>query len=108
MTMHIDSEKYYFDKAAADRVVTFIETFCTHTKGDLAGQPFLLGAPYCKAGSNTALHSTKAFLPNRIQSTGTIAAQSFSMNCMRKSVGGICGTFWALQCCHEASPSFWL
>lgn len=34
--------KYYFDQDAADRVVTFIETYCSHTKGDLAGQPFIL------------------------------------------------------------------
>ena len=30
------------DNEAADRVVRFIETFCTHTKGDKAGAPFIL------------------------------------------------------------------
>ncbi len=35
---------YYHDEAAAQRVISFIETFCTHTKGDLAGQPFILEA----------------------------------------------------------------
>ena len=34
--------KYYFDKDAAIRAVSFIEKFCTHTKGELAGKPFLL------------------------------------------------------------------
>ena len=34
--------KYYFDKEAADRAVSFIEKFITHTKGELAGQPLLL------------------------------------------------------------------
>ena len=33
---------YYFDKQAADKVISFIETFITHTKGELAGQPFIL------------------------------------------------------------------
>ena len=34
--------KYYFDKEAADRAVSFIEKFITHTKGELAGQPLIL------------------------------------------------------------------
>lgn len=34
--------KYTFDKKAADRVVTFIENYCTHVKGELAGKPFIL------------------------------------------------------------------
>ena len=34
--------KYYFDKEAADRAVSFIEKFISHTKGELAGQPLLL------------------------------------------------------------------
>ena len=34
--------KYYFDKEAADRAVSFIEKFITHTKGELAGKPLLL------------------------------------------------------------------
>ena len=33
---------YYFDKSAAQKAVGFIETFITHTKGELSGQPFLL------------------------------------------------------------------
>ena len=33
---------YYFDKRAAKKAVGFIETFITHTKGELSGQPFLL------------------------------------------------------------------
>ena len=33
---------YYFDKSAAKKAVGFIETFITHTKGELSGQPFLL------------------------------------------------------------------
>lgn len=35
---------YYFDEEAANRAVEFIEKFCTHVKGDLGGQPFLLEA----------------------------------------------------------------
>ena len=34
--------KYYFDKQSADRSVSFIEEFITHTKGELAGKPLLL------------------------------------------------------------------
>ena len=34
--------KFYFDKDAAKKSINFIETFCTHTKGELAGKPFLL------------------------------------------------------------------
>ena len=33
---------YYFDKQAASKAISFIETFITHTKGELAGQPFIL------------------------------------------------------------------
>ena len=33
---------YYYSEEAAQRVVNWIEMFCTHTKGDKAGQPFLL------------------------------------------------------------------
>ncbi|MBC8266361.1 MAG: terminase large subunit [Flavobacteriales bacterium] len=35
-------DKYYFDKEAADRAVSFIEEFITHTKGELAGKPLIL------------------------------------------------------------------
>lgn len=33
---------YVFDQAKADRVCRFIETFCIHSKGQWAGQPFKL------------------------------------------------------------------
>ena len=33
---------YYYDSDAADKAVLFIEKFCTHVKGELAGAPFLL------------------------------------------------------------------
>lgn len=35
-------DKYHFDKAAAERVISFIETFCAHIRGDKAGEPLLL------------------------------------------------------------------
>ena len=35
-------KKYYYDKEAADKAVRFIEKFLTHTKGELAGKPFIL------------------------------------------------------------------
>ena len=34
--------KYYFDKKAAEKAIGFIETFVTHTKGELTGQPLKL------------------------------------------------------------------
>ena len=34
--------KYYFDKIAAEKAIGFIETFCTHTKGEKAGEPLKL------------------------------------------------------------------
>ena len=34
--------KFYFDKEAASKAVNFIETFCSHTKGELTGTPLLL------------------------------------------------------------------
>ena len=33
---------YYFDKKAASKAIGFIETFCSHTKGELHGEPLLL------------------------------------------------------------------
>ena len=33
---------YVFNQAKADRVIRFIETFCIHSKGQWAGQPFQL------------------------------------------------------------------
>ena len=34
--------KYKYDKHKAERAVKFIEKFCSHTKGELAGKPFIL------------------------------------------------------------------
>ena len=34
--------KFYYDKDEANRAISFIETFCSHTKGELTGQPLLL------------------------------------------------------------------
>ena len=34
--------EYYFDEAEAKRVIAFIETFCSHCKGKLSGEPFIL------------------------------------------------------------------
>ncbi len=34
--------KFYFDKEAASKAIGFIETFCSHTKGELAGKPLFL------------------------------------------------------------------
>ena len=39
---HIDKRKYFFDDKSAKRACDFIETFCRHTKGSLAGQKFIL------------------------------------------------------------------
>ena len=36
------SSDYYFDKEAGERPVGFIENYCTHVKGSLAGKPFIL------------------------------------------------------------------
>lgn len=36
------SKKYYFDKEAAQEKVDFIEQYCTHVKGALAGEPLIL------------------------------------------------------------------
>lgn len=33
---------YYYDQEAAERPIGFIENYCTHVKGSLAGQPFIL------------------------------------------------------------------
>ena len=33
---------YYYDDKAAMKAISFIEKFCTHTKGELAGKPFIL------------------------------------------------------------------
>ena len=35
-------KKFYFDKEEASKAIGFIETFCTHTKGELTGKPFIL------------------------------------------------------------------
>ena len=34
--------KYYYDKIEADKAISFIEKFCTHTKGEKAGTPLIL------------------------------------------------------------------
>lgn len=34
--------KFYYDKKSAEKAISFIETFCTHTKGELAGTPLYL------------------------------------------------------------------
>ena len=39
---HIDTEVWYYDEKSAKRAVDFIETFCQHVKGDLAGKRFIL------------------------------------------------------------------
>jgi len=36
------TEEFWFDKAAADRVVMFFEKLLVHSKGEWAGQPFVL------------------------------------------------------------------
>jgi phage terminase large subunit-like protein len=33
---------YYFDEEASHKAISFIETFCSHTKGELTGKPLLL------------------------------------------------------------------
>ncbi|NHE57966.1 terminase large subunit [Cyclobacterium plantarum] len=38
----IDREKYFSDSYTSDRAIRFIETFCTHVKGDLSGKPYIL------------------------------------------------------------------
>lgn len=38
----INKEKYYFDEQSAKRACDFIETFCKHTKGSLAGEKLIL------------------------------------------------------------------
>ena len=40
--MPSSSTDYWFDEAAAQRAVDFIEKFCTHVKGELGGKAFLL------------------------------------------------------------------
>ncbi|MBS9525923.1 terminase large subunit [Litoribacter alkaliphilus] len=38
----IDRDKYFYDKASADRAIKFIMAFTTHVKGKLAGKPYIL------------------------------------------------------------------
>tara|TARA_R110002072_G_scaffold239153_1_gene396919 strand:- start:46406 stop:48028 length:1623 start_codon:yes stop_codon:yes gene_type:complete len=40
--LKIDTKRYYYDEATATKAVGFIEKFCTHTKGKLAGKPYIL------------------------------------------------------------------
>jgi len=44
---YIQPGKYWYDAEAANKVITFIESYCTHVKGKLAGQPLKL-APFWK------------------------------------------------------------
>ena len=37
-----DHPKYIYDDAKAQRPIKFIETFCKHSKGELAGKPLKL------------------------------------------------------------------
>ena len=37
-----DHPKYVFDEAKANRPIKFIESFCKHSKGELAGKPLVL------------------------------------------------------------------
>ena len=37
-----DKRKYYFDEVAAERVVKFVEGYCSHVQGKLAGEPLIL------------------------------------------------------------------
>lgn len=36
------SSEYYYDEEAGERPIGFIENYCTHVKGSLAGKPFIL------------------------------------------------------------------
>ena len=38
----IDTDKYWYDKEAAESVIRYIENECYHSKGDLAGQNLVL------------------------------------------------------------------
>ncbi len=38
----LNKKKYYYSGEAANRVISFIERFCTHLKGELQGQPLIL------------------------------------------------------------------
>lgn len=40
--IHYDKTLYYYDEAAAQDVIDFIEGFCVHIRGDKAGQPLQL------------------------------------------------------------------
>jgi phage terminase large subunit-like protein len=42
MSFLIENKNYYFDKAAAQKPITWIEKFITHVKGEKAGTPLLL------------------------------------------------------------------
>ncbi len=42
-TLHLqEDDRFYYDAAAADRVIRFIERYCVHFEGRFAGQPFKL------------------------------------------------------------------
>ena len=38
----VEDDRFYFDEAAAEKPIKFIEKHCRHTEGDFAGQSFLL------------------------------------------------------------------
>ena len=37
-----DKSLYYYDAEAAQFVIEFVEEFCTHVRGDKAGEPLIL------------------------------------------------------------------
>jgi len=38
----VETDKYYFDPEAGERVIRFVERFCRHSEGRFAGEPFKL------------------------------------------------------------------
>ena len=42
MSFLIEDDNYYFDQAAAQKPITWIEKFITHVKGEYAGKPLIL------------------------------------------------------------------
>ena len=80
------SKKYYFDKEAAQEKVDFIEKYCTHVKGALAGKPLILedwikdeiiypvfGLMDCKGG-NRLIYSVYIEIPKKNAKTTICAA----------------------------------
>jgi phage terminase large subunit-like protein len=79
---------YYFDAAAADRVVEFIQGYCRHHKGEWAGQPFVL-SPHQRFVVRVVFGWMKA--------DGTRRFQTVLMEVPRKDgkseLGGAIGTY---------------